>query len=719
MKKVNSINIIYFIVLLILSLSKTEFSQSVKVVNLLNQPIEGAVITGGNKRAVTNKDGGFNLTPFLNIDSIKVRHLAYKHRKVSVKKLNIEKKIVLIRKDFTTKEIKVTSENLLTTSESVDITPLVKAEFADAAELLNKRTTLLIKDYGNGVGLKTVSARGMSSDNTLVLFNEAMVNDLRSGSFDLSQIGLNSLDKVQYFKNNSDGYSAVGGVLKLTSGKIHSISSFLIGAKIDNLRGNNYYGKINIAAEATTYSFNFERAYSPNNYQFIFEGNSIKRLNADYSKFFISNSINHLYKNGFLKFYFHYSTISNGLPGFVVSNNYSSSIARSSNKSILSVVNYLHQFSAATIYRSTVSFNRQKIKMFDPRNELFSNQTETQNSLSEAGFNNYLDTKLLNADLKLGFQFTYSEMTSTFPSYTETAENNLTYRYSEKVFAGATKKISIPHLFSMFRINANGALTSNQETTPLGKTTNVFSNYKVGIGFSPKFDENFTINLYYAGNFREPTFTEIFYSKLFSTQQIKGEKYYSFNLSAGYSFSRNTSANLSLYSIIGKDKIVWLPTRLAFQIPRNFKSIKSNGIELLLNSSPIPNILSFNLIYVYNKSINSYFSGIGDNSYNKQLIYSPQNRINLSTRINLSYFEISSDFSFVDKRYYTADNNPRFTLPAYYLLDISISKMFSFSNAKIRTTLKVYNLTNQNYFIIQSYPMPLRTVMFDVQTEIK
>ena len=101
--------------------------------------------------------------------------------------------------------------------------------------------------------------------------------------------------------------------------------------------------------------------------------------------------------------------------------------------------------------------------MFDPRNELFSNQTETQNSLSEAGFNNYLDTKLLNADLKLGFQFTYSEMTSTFPSYTETAKNNLTYRYSEKVFAGATKKISIPHLFSMFRINANGALTSNQE----------------------------------------------------------------------------------------------------------------------------------------------------------------------------------------------------------------------------------------------------------------
>jgi vitamin B12 transporter len=559
----------------------------------------------------------------------------------------------------------------------------------------------------------------MSSNNTLVLFNEARVNDLRSGSFDLSQIGLGSIDKVEYYMNNSEGYSAAGGVVKFTSGVISNKSSVLIGTKIDNLRSNTFYGKINIASGKTTYSFNFDRAYSPNNYKFVFEDKSLERLNADYSKFFISNSVNHLYNKGFVKFYIHYSTISNGLPGFVANNNYNSSLARASNKTVLSVVNYFHQFSTSTSYKSTVSFNSQKINMFDPNRELLVSKTETQNSLSEASLNNYVNSKLFNTNVKIGFGVTYSRMNSTLPRFAETTASDLTSRYSGKVFAGISHEISLANIIGKMRFNANGALITNRETSPVGKTKNVFSNYKIGVDFSPEIDDKLIFNLFYASNFREPTFSEIYYSGLFSNSNLKGEKYYSTNLSAGYSFSSNTSANLSIYSIIGKDKIVWLPTRLAFQIPRNFKSIKSSGLEFSLNSNLIPEKLSFGFIYVYNNSINTYYSGDGDNSYNKQLIYSPKNRISFKANLNLTWFEISSDFTFVDKRFYTSDNNPRFTLPAYSLVDISFSKLFRFSNVKFRATMKIYNLTNQNYFVIQSYPMPLRTFMIDLQTVIE
>ena len=719
MNKFYSLNIIPLVILIFLSLHTSISGQSIKVVNQQDEPIEGAVIISANSRAVTNKDGEFNLISFMNADSIKVQHLAYQIKTVSIREIKRKRKIVLIGKEFTTKEVKVTGENHVPTNQSIEILPTVKAEFCGTAELLRKKTTLLIKDYGNGASLKTVSARGMSSNNTLILFNEAKVNDLRSGSFDLSQLGLGSIDKIEYFMNNVDGFSAAGGVVKLTAGKIQNKSSVLIGTKVDNLMSNNYYGEINIASGKTSYSFNFDRAYSPNNYKFVFQNKSLERLNADYSKFIISNSVNHLYNKGFIKFYIHYSTISNGLPGFVATNNYNSSSARSSNKSILSVVNYFHQFTSSTTYKSTVAFNSQKINMFDPNNELFVDKTETRNSLSEASFNNNLSSRYLNTDLKFGFGVTYSRMTSTLPRFAETTTSDLTYRYSEKVFAGITGEISLPDIFSMMRIKANGSLITNQSSTPIGKTNNVFSNFKIGIDFSPEFDKKLIINLFYANNFREPTFTEIYYSGLFSSKSLNGEKYSSINLSAGYSFSPNTSANLSIYSIIGKDKIVWLPTRLAFQIPRNFKSIKSRGLEFSLNSNPVPGKLSLSLIYVYNNSINSYYSGDGDNSYNKQLIYSPKNRISFNATINLSWFEISSDFTFVDKRFYTSDNNPRFALPAYYLFDISFSKLFGFSIAKIRTTIKIYNLTNQNYFIIQSYPMPLRTVMFDLQTVIE
>ncbi len=701
-----SLNIILFV---------NNKAQTITVLSSSGKPVSEAVVQGGNNYLVTDKNGTFPLTPFLSEDSLIISHVAFKTKKVSVKKLKDLRRVILINKTFKTNVVKVTSKKNNLDKEQLEITPEVKAKFNTVSKLLKNKSTIKINSYGGEGSLTTVSSRGMSSDNTLVLFNETKVNDLRSGSFDFSLIGLNSIDEVEYFKNGVDGFSAAGGVLKLTSGRIPNSNNFLFGAKADNLFGQSYYFKTGLVLDNNSLLINIERSFSPNHYKYEYAEKTRERYNADYSRSFFSATFNSLFNKGFVKLYSHYSTMNNGLPGFIAANNYNSSHARSITKNILTTANLFYRISKNLSFRSSFGFNNQRFTIADPFNEFLFFSKEEKSVLNEYQFNNVFDYHYNNLNIQAGANLLYGTITLPKIGANPSREQLSANRSYGNLFVSLSRLFTSLPFFKKVKPYVNGSRSLSNEIFSDDKKVYSYYSYKFGLIAAPEFVSNIAFEFYFADNFREPNFTEIYYSSIYSNTKLKGERYKTLNFSIDFSPLSNFSSNLSLYYIDGKDKIVWLPTRLALQIPRNFRSIESMGLEFTSNLELLDKKLGLNFIYVYNSVTNTYFAGAGDETYNKQLVYSPRNRLTFGATINLNSFSVTSNLSYTDKSYYTNDNNPRFTLPAYFLADFSFSHSFNFSGYKSRVTLNIYNVFNTNYFVIQSYPMPLRSFTVDFQ----
>jgi vitamin B12 transporter len=176
------------------------------------------------------------------------------------------------------------------------------------------------------------------------------------------------------------------------------------------------------------------------------------------------------------------------------------------------------------------------------------------------------------------------------------------------------------------------------------------------------------------------------------------------------------SANL--FRIEGEDKIIWIPTRLALQVPRNAGEILSKGAEIIFGKSFFNETINLNAAYNLTDVKNKTKLSGSDNSYNKQLVYTPVHRINFNGRISYDDFTFSFYTNFTGERFYTSDNNPAYSLPEFFIADASASYNLQLFQKKHLITFSVYNLFNEEYLLIQSYPMPLRSYLLSINMEL-
>ncbi len=705
---------IYIALIIIFSITETVAQNVVSVVSSKGEPVAEAIVKGTKRTAVTDSAGKFDISLFANDSLITIEHVAYYKGKFSVPELKKKKVAVLKEKTFSTDVVKI-NDDKINDEVFVNIDVKTRAKFSQISDVLKVSAPLFIKDYGGYTGLKTVSFRGLSSENTVVLFNEARVNDLRSGAFDFASLGVNSVDRMIFSEEANYGIISSGGIVKLTAGKPFEKNYLTLGGKYSSINTKSLYGRGGINLGELSATFNFERSFSPNEFPFKFENESLRRANADYDKNFYAGSL--IYNKGkiFAKLYAHYSRLENGLPGFVVTNNINSSLARTENKTVLSTFNFFHQISDALLYKATAAYVAQTIEISDSTNELLINRDYERADLKSSTFNNSLLYNAEKLDATIGANLSYDKLNSLSPSFLGDSPYSAE-RFYQNYFLATNFKLGNFHFIKNIAVNGTASFVLSNETF---ENKNETSDYFSALGYV-KFSalaKNLHFKFSYSKNYRTPTFTELYYSQVFSPDKIQAELYKGFTASAIYEREK-FAVKLSYFSIDGDNKIVWTPTRLALQIPRNIKAVSSNGMEFTFKTENLIEGTSFNFIYLYTNAKNVSAQSPDDASYNKFLIYSPQHQIKAMLEYDFDNWFTSLTYSFVSERYYTSDNNPRYVLPAYNVFDFSAGTRFRLFGIKNTLTLNVYNLTDEEYFIIQSYPMPLRTVSLNYSLEI-
>jgi outer membrane receptor protein involved in Fe transport len=110
-------------------------------------------------------------------------------------------------------------------------------------ELLKENTVFGVTDYGTLGSAQSVSIRGSSSSQVLVMIDNRPVNSVTLGSADLSQIPLDNVERIEVVKGPSShlyGANAMGGVINVITKNPPAQPSFKAGVSYRSFNTQTY-----------------------------------------------------------------------------------------------------------------------------------------------------------------------------------------------------------------------------------------------------------------------------------------------------------------------------------------------------------------------------------------------------------------------------------------------------------------------------------------------
>lgn len=127
--------------------------------------------------------------------------------------------------------------------------------------------------------------------------------------------------------------------------------------------------------------------------------------------------------------------------------------------------------------------------------------------------------------------------------------------------------------------------------------------------------------------------------------------------------------------------------------------------------------MHFNYNYANSLKKNEDFPG--DPSYNKQMLYIPQEYFKASVMFNyltsseiIKFVSLNAFYSYSGRRYMNSENT--IFVPNYGLADANLSFGLNIFKAEADLKLAVDNIFNEDYQVIAGYPMPLRNYRLQV-----
>jgi outer membrane cobalamin receptor len=111
-------------------------------------------------------------------------------------------------------------QNVPVSVELIDSEELVNIGAVSVTEILNKKSGLIVNDYGAVGSQKTVCIRGAQSRQVLILMDGQVLNSSQNGVVDLSMINTDQIERIEILKGPGSalyGANALGGVINIIS----------------------------------------------------------------------------------------------------------------------------------------------------------------------------------------------------------------------------------------------------------------------------------------------------------------------------------------------------------------------------------------------------------------------------------------------------------------------------------------------------------------------
>ncbi len=611
--------------------------------------------------------------------------------------------------------VNVVSERLMTEPkfQYSSHTIFDKGDIANAIELSEIISTapgVFIKNYGGLGGLKTVSIRGTSSAQTLITLNGMPINSMQNGGFDLSELPLGIIDKIEVVRGGQSaiaGSNAIGGIVNLSTNidKIQKISASATYTSFDEKQLSANY---NFNISNLHFSTFAGATQSPGDYPFEFEqfgeSKTIRRKNASFSDYFFSvanqfngNSID--FKSNLIA-----KTSKRGVPGAVLQGRIEAERATLKEDKIIATAS----IDKTTGSNSTLKFDAlYKLARID-----FSD-------VDLPAINSYSTNNKFNSDDII--------LLSSYRIFNENGSLSATVGVAYSILRGDMLDPNVNG--KVDRLNPNIAISYENifpiQSDLLSFTSSVRADFfnDNSPAISPMLGVNYRISgadmlcrSQISYNFRMPNFNEMYYLN-YGTSDLKPER--STNLSLGLSKSMFGLLNfdISTFYIETKEQIVSVPKSPISWSAENIDKTRQYGVELsLIAELKQININKLGFNWTLMNAINRTKNGL---YYNKHLPFVPLEIMNGMIEIDLCYAICSLDCEYSSFRYIYPSNDKTFLLPEYFLLNAGISVPVKFANVESRVRFDVKNIFNESYWVINNYPMPGRQFLLGISVSTR
>lgn len=218
-------------------------------------------------------------------------------------------------------------------------------------------------------------------------------------------------------------------------------------------------------------------------------------------------------------------------------------------------------------------------------------------------------------------------------------------------------------------------------------------------------------------NFRFPTLNDLYFQPG-GNPNLRKERGMTYDL--GVEFKVGESDKYSLSGAVNgfdsrvDDWILWLPGVKGFWSPRNIKRVHSYGVESRLSLDWLIT-KDWNLTASANASWTPSINqgepvSEDDRSVGKQLPYVPRFSASASALLSYRSWRVGYRWAHYSERFTMSSNDYTLTgvLIPYYMNDMHVERLLSFTWADLSLKLQVNNLFNEEYVSVLSRPMPRR-----------
>lgn len=575
----------------------------------------------------------------------------------------------------------VTPHQTITRSQ---IMALPSNSVADALKFLSG---VQIKDYGGLGGQKTINVRSLGSQHVGVFLDGVRITNAQNGTVDLGKYSLTTLESVSLFNANKTEMLMMASEFASASTvylKTHRPDSTSLMASYEYSSFNTH--KANLTLSYKNYGFiDAQLTTSDGDYPFEYhteyEDTTGTRRNSDITMFRIEGCA--FYKGW--QWHTYYFNSKRGLPGGIVrrlSDKYTD-VGREWDRNFFSQLSYREHFGDISV-RGIVKYANDYLHYrsdYDENISVHSNNKYHQQDIyaAAAGAYKYKDWGLsVSSDLR------WSDLTTDVKYF------HYVYRFDSKT------SLSAYYSHGGWNASVSGLYTNVTDHTkgtskPLSRTTwNALASYTFG---------NWQLRSFYKEVFRAPTLNDLYYT-LVGNRNLKPEYTKQFDIGVTYNNDWLDIQADWYYNHI-EDRIVCLPLKGSYQWTMlNYGCTRCMGVDVTANAR----YGNHGLLLTGTFQDDRNRTDPTEDAYNDYIAYSP--RWSFSAVYTLYYkgFTFSLSHMFVDKRYWTTENDIEEPLDSYNCTDIKVGYKYKNYSAEV----ECQDLFDIRYEMIQRWPMPGR-----------
>jgi iron complex outermembrane receptor protein len=551
-----------------------------------------------------------------------------------------------------------------------------------------------VRSYGGPAGVQTVSIRGLSPENTLVLVDGVRWNSPQNALADLALFRTAGLDRFEFARSGQSalyGADAVGGTMHLAG----RAGDGRPGSEIEGSLGSPGTGGLDLylagGAPDAAWSVSAGTEYGRGDYRYRYDDGVrdtiMRRSGADYRitggglRLHLGDSSGNRAEmfamlTGADRGSAPAVTSLDVLPG-----------ARLTDRQAMIGVSAAVPTGAEMELRMRGSWLWSRQEYRDPGIRLGSGILESSHRTTVLTISPELALPVGPATrVTAGVEVGRSGLRSSDVSRRE--------RLQGSVYAGAA------HLLGPLRLYPSLRLDTHSGAAP---RLHPGIGVNAGVLTEPLLRVRAAVN----GNSRLPTFNELFWEPG-GNPDLRPER--SLSAEGGLVFGADAGGRwevqLTAYRVATSDRIVWLPGASGIWSPRNLRTVISRGVEAEVAWTSPGGVVRLSVNGTRAEARRTSEDFPGDPAAGGLLPYVPRGTLGGTAVAHAGPLLLSVTYAWTGERF--ADEVNARVLPAYGVADAALS--FTLHAVAVSWTLKgeVFNLFDTSYSILPLYPMPMR-----------